>query len=184
MHPIRSRHAVLVTAAACVLLSACAARGPASPTQPATSAVPDAVRVPSGHRVKLETVGIGELTYECRTRAAGGFEWAFAGPKATLTDRQGRMVGTYYGGPTWEGTDGSKVTGKQLAVAPGRPDAIPLQLVRVENAPMQGAMSGVSYIQRLDTRGGTPPAMTCGDANLGEKRQVKYQADYVLWTPA
>ena len=29
-----------------------------------------------------------------------------------------KTVGKYYAGPTWEAADGSKVTGKQVAVAP------------------------------------------------------------------
>ena len=29
-----------------------------------------------------------------------------------------RCEGQHYGGPTWEAADGSKITGKQVAVAP------------------------------------------------------------------
>jgi len=69
----------------------------------------------------LETVGIGEITYECllKANAAGEYEWFFVGPDAKLMDRSGKQVGRYYGPPaTWESMDGSKVTATQLAVAP------------------------------------------------------------------
>ena len=35
----------------------------------AQTALPDAVKVPDGHKVVLETVGVGEITYECRDKA-------------------------------------------------------------------------------------------------------------------
>ncbi|HTE13868.1 MAG TPA: DUF3455 domain-containing protein, partial [Burkholderiales bacterium] len=52
--------------------------------------LPEPVRVPAGNSVKLETVGKGEITYECREKkdAAGAFEWAFVAPVATLWDMQ------------------------------------------------------------------------------------------------
>jgi hypothetical protein len=39
--------------------------------------------------VMLETVGVGEITYECRDKAntPGQTEWTFVGPKAVLNDR-------------------------------------------------------------------------------------------------
>ena len=98
------------------------------------------------------SVGVGELTYECREKqgAAGTFEWTFVAPTATLWDaNRTKAVGKYYGGPTWESSDGSKVTGKQLATAPAtNAGAIPLQLVQAAPAMGTGAMQGVTYIQR------------------------------------
>ena len=70
-------------------------------TAHAQTAVPTAVQVPEGHRVMLETVGVGEITYECRDKAdaAGQTEWTFVGPKAVLNDRSGKQVGDYFGPP-------------------------------------------------------------------------------------
>lgn len=149
----------------------------------AAEALPEPVRVPAGHSMKLETVGVGEITYECREKkdAAGAFEWAFVVPVAVLNDMQNKPVGKYYGGPTWEANDGSKVTGKQVAIAPASAGNIPLQLVKAEPAMGKGAMTGVSYIQRLETKGGVAPAAACSMANKGAKQQVKYQAKYVFF---
>ena len=147
------------------------------------ASLPEPVRVPAGHSIKLETVGTGEITYECREKkdAAGAFEWAFVAPVATLSDMQQKSIGKYYGGPTWEAADGSKVTGKQVAVAPASAGNIPLQLVKADPAMGSGAMVGVTYIQRLETKGGVAPSAACNAAAAGTKQQVGYQAKYVFY---
>ena len=149
------------------------------------SKLPEPVRVPAGHAVALETLGKGEITYVCREKkdTAGSFEWAFVVPAATLWDMNQKAVGKYYGGPTWEAHDGSKITGKQVAVAPGGAGNIPLQLVKADPAMGNGAMSGVTFVQRLETRGGVAPAALCSAANNGGKQQVGYQARYVFYKP-
>jgi Protein of unknown function (DUF3455) len=148
------------------------------------AALPAAVQVPAGHAVALETVGVGAITYECRAKAAmpGQFEWVFVGPDAKLLDRAGKQVGTYYGPPaTWQATDGSKITGTQLAVSPAQSGAIPLQLVKTNPAMGEGAMKGMAYIQRVATQGGVAPADVCGASMLAVKKVVTYQADYIFW---
>lgn len=47
-----------------------------------------------------------------------------------------------------------------------------------------GAMQGVTYIQRLATRGGVAPAEACGAEKAGQKTVVRYQADYIFWRAA
>lgn len=146
--------------------------------------VPESMQVPDGNTVALKTLGVGKITYECRDKpdAAGEFAWVFAGPDAALNDSDGKQVGRYFGPPaTWEATDGSKVTGTQLAVAPGGEGNIPYQLVQANPAMGEGAMTGVTYIQRLNTQGGVAPAMACTEANQGERQLVQYQADYIFW---
>lgn len=149
--------------------------------------LPDAVKVPAGHRVALETVGVGEITYECKAKAnaADQFEWVFAGPKAALNDRSGKTVGSYFGPPaTWVSLDGSKLTATQLAVAPAGAGNIPLQLVKANPAMGEGAMTGVTHIQRVATQGGVAPALPCTSGNAGQKQVVAYQADYIFWKAA
>jgi hypothetical protein len=148
------------------------------------SSLPDAVKVPAGHRVAMETVGVGEITYECRDKkdAAGQFEWVFVGPAAALKNRSGETIGTYFGPPaTWRSSDGSAVTGAQVAVSPAAAGNIPLQLVKNNPATGAGAMTGVTYIQRVATQGGVAPAMACDAASKGKREIVKYQADYILY---
>jgi hypothetical protein len=171
-----------LTACAALTLAACAS----NPMNPMFSqdALPDAVKVPAGNKVALETVGVGEITYECRDKkdAAGQFEWVFAGPAAVLNDRAGKQIGTYYGPPaTWQSMDGSKITATQLAVSPAGAGNIPLQLVKANPASGAGAMLGVTYIQRVATKGGVAPSSACDAAAKGKKETVKYQADYIFW---
>ncbi|AZF05821.1 DUF3455 domain-containing protein [Pseudomonas sp. R5-89-07] len=156
----------------------------ASPAVFAQAVVPDSIKVPDGHKVALETTGVGEITYECRDKAnaAGQTEWTFVGPKAVLNDRNGKQVGTYFGPPaTWQANDGSKITGTQLAVAPSSAGNLPYQLVKANPAEGNGAMRGVSYIQRVALKGGVAPASACTVANKGTQQTVKYQADYIFW---
>jgi hypothetical protein len=174
---------VLSTTAAVAALSACGAMAPGmAPFNQAGLA--SAVQVPAGHKVAMETVGKGDITYECRAKKdmAGQFEWVFVGPDARLLDRAGKQVGKYYGPPaTWEANDGSKVTGTQVAVSPAAAGSIPLQLVKANPAMGMGGMQGVAYIQRVATQGGVAPAAACAPANLGQKQLVPYQADYIFW---
>jgi hypothetical protein len=58
---------------------------------------------------------------------------------------------------------------------------IPLQLVKADPAMGKGAMTGVSYIQRLETKGGVAPVAACDMATKGTKQQVGYQAKYVFY---
>jgi hypothetical protein len=155
------------------------------PMMSGNPSVPAPIAVPAGNKVSMRTVGVGELTYECREKqgAAGTFEWTFVAPTATLWDsNRSKAVGKYYGGPTWESSDGSKVSGKQLATAPAvNAGAIPLQLVQAAPAVGNGVMQGVTYIQRLNTVGGIAPQEPCAASSAGQRRQVKYEADYVFY---
>lgn len=148
------------------------------------ASLPATVQVPAGNKVVMETVGVGEITYACNPKKdmAGQFEWVFVGPDAKLNNRSGKQVGKYYGPPaTWESMDGSKLTGAQVAVAPSSAGNIPLQLVKANPAMGAGAMTGVTYIQRVATMGGVAPAMACDAGTVGSKQIVKYKADYIFY---
>ena len=154
------------------------------PVAYAQADLPENIRVPDGHKMAMTTVGVGEITYECKEKAnaPGQMEWFFVGPKAQLNDTNGKQVGTYFGPPaTWQALDGSKVTGTQLAVAPASAGNLPYQLVKANPAEGKGAMSGVSYIQRVALKGGVAPSTECTAANKGQQAVVKYQADYIFW---
>ncbi len=175
-------HTAIATAAVS-LVAACGSMTPMMPTY-SQAGLPASVQVPAGNKVALETVGAGDITYECRAKAgaAGQFEWVFVGPDARLLDRSGKQVGKYYGPPaTWEAMDGSKLTAVQVAVAPHMTGSIPLQLVKGNPATGSGAMQGVTYIQRVNTQGGVAPATPCAAGNMNAKQIVKYQADYIFY---
>lgn len=144
--------------------------------------VPAPVRPPAGQAAAMTWTGKGDLSYECRAKAddAAAFEWVFVGPDAKLTDAKTNAAkGKYYGGPTWEAMDGGKITGKQVAVAPAGAGNIPFQLVKTE--PGTGSMKDVTYIQRVNTKGGVAPADPCTASTKGTKKTVPYSADYVFY---
>ena len=181
----KSLSMALATTAVASTLAACSS-APMAPMAAMynQSALPDAVKGPAGNKVALETVGVGQITYECRDKkdAAGQYEWVFVGPDAALNDRSGKRIGKYFGPPaTWESMDGSKLTATQVAVAPAGAGNIPSQLVKANPAMGAGAMTGVTYIQRVATKGGVAPAMACDAGSKGKKEIVNYQADYIFY---
>lgn len=173
--------ALQLSLVAATVLTGCGMYGPMVDN----SALPEAVRAPAGNTAFMLTNATGELTYECREKkdTAGAFEWGFIGPVATLKSK-GDTVGKYYAGPTWEANDGSKVTGKQVAVSPAAAGSIPLQLVKANPTDGKGAMGPVTFIQRLNTKGGVAPAAACGAEQKGQRQQVVYSADYVFYKAA
>lgn len=183
----KSRSTTLTLAgAALVLLGATGAMAQSS-TAFSQAALPATIQVPAGHQVAWETIGTGEITYECRDKKddLGKTEWVFVGPEAVLKDRAGAQVGRYFGPPaTWEANDGSKLTATQLAVAPAGDGNLPYQLVQANPVVGSGALEGVSYIQRVALKGGTAPKdKPCTISNKGDKAVVQYQADYIFWKP-
>ena len=56
--------------AAAVLLSACGSMmSSSSKSMYSQDSLPDSIKVPAGNKVAMETVGVGEITYECRDKA-------------------------------------------------------------------------------------------------------------------
>ena len=66
--------------ASTVLLGACSSMGTLT-SGFSQDHLPDTIKVPAGHKVAWETVGSGEITYECRDKAGmpGQAEWVFVG---------------------------------------------------------------------------------------------------------
>ena len=71
-----------------------------------------------------------------------------------------------------------------VIAAPSGAGNLPYQLVKANPAMGSGAMTGVTFIQRVALKGGVAPAAACTTANKGERQIVKYQADYIFWKAA
>jgi hypothetical protein len=180
-----TRLAALLVPAALATLAAC---GTCTPPTPPTVTVPDDLRAPPGETLLRTLWATGVQIYECRAKpgAAGGTEWAFLGPEATLADDKGVVVGKHYAGPTWEASDGSKVVGtvKAHVDAPGG-TAIPWLLLETRNVGKgTGKFARVTSVQRVATEGGLPPATPCAGEAIGQKARVDYKAEYVLYSPS
>ena len=61
--------------------------------------------------------------------------------------------------------------------------AIPWLLLRAVAHSGPGLFSEVTYIQRLETVGGTAPASGCDASTVGAQARIAYQARYVFWKP-
>jgi Protein of unknown function (DUF3455) len=144
-------------------------------TQAAAQSLPEAIRAP-GETVVMTVAAEGAQVYDCKADAAGKLAWAFREPIATLLV-DGKTVGRHYAGPHWELLDGSIIQGKVSGRAPGGTSAdIPLLKLEVSERKGQGQLSGVTTIQRINTKGGTLEG-ACDKA--GATRSIAYATDYV-----
>lgn len=146
--------------------------------------LPTEVRVPDGHEVAMYTTAQGNITWECKADSenAKKVNWAFAGPRAILSDNKGNHLVSYFGPPaTWESIDGSSITGKQLAVSPSEKGSIPMQLVKANESTRPGALKDVTYVQRINLNGGAAPETGCDIDKVGHKIVVNYSGDYLFW---
>lgn len=146
--------------------------------------LPSEVRVPAGHEVAMFTSAKGNITWECKIDDTNAEKaaWAFAGPRAILSDNKGNALVSYFGPPaTWESLDGSSITGTQLAVSPSEKGSIPMQLVKANESARPGALKDVAYVQRINLSGGAAPEMGCTVDKVGHKVVVNYSGDYLFW---
>jgi hypothetical protein len=145
-------------------------------TSAARAEVPAAIAAP-GETVVAQFHAEGAQIYDCKADAGGKLAWQFREPIATLL-LDGKTVGRHYAGPNWEASDGSAVTGKAVANVPGsRPSDIPWLKLEVVASRGSGTLTGVTTVQRIDTRGGVVNGV-CNRA--GDYYSVPYSADYVF----
>ena len=146
--------------------------------------VPEILQVPDGQKVAFRTFAQGVQIYTCQASATDPtqFVWTFKAPEAVLFKGEGGTVGLHYAGPTWESNSGSKVVGSVLERSPSPdPNAIPWLLLEAKSAEGPGIFARVTYIQRVNTTGGTAPTEGCDAAHAGQEVRVPYTADYFFY---
>ncbi len=149
------------------------------PASPARAEIPDSIAAPDETLVATFHA-LGAQVYECKADAAGKLAWQFREPIATLLV-DGKTVGRHYAGPSWDLADGSAVTGKVSGRAAGA-TALDVPLLKLDATPQHdGLLTGVSTIQRLNTKGGVAPR-PCQTA--GTLLSVAYSADYAFYKKA
>jgi hypothetical protein len=166
--------------AAALPLAQAAQAGPAAP------AVPGEIAVTGAHKPYLIAHAEGVQIYACHS-VADGYAWRLLAPRATLTGANGKPLGSHYGGPTWEADDGSKVVAVRetgYSVDPTAVDWLRLRADSTTAGPDGGRLTATSYIQRINTVGGRPPAAgDCDEDTVAEQREIPYSADYVFFKP-
>ena len=138
--------------------------------------MPAAIDAP-GQAVVATLHAEGAQVYECKTDAQGKLTWQIREPIATLF-LDGKTIGRHYAGPTWEHTDGSMIVGKVVGIVFGTtPNDIPWLRLEVVDRRGNGMLSGVTTVQRINTKGGSAQGQ-CDRTGL--YLSVPYAADYVF----
>jgi hypothetical protein len=145
-------------------------------TSTTNAQIPDAVAAPN-EAIVATVHAEGAQIYDCKADTNGKLVWQFREPIATLL-LDGKTVGRHFAGPSWELVDGSAVTGKVAGSAAGAtPNDIPLLKLEVVARQGEGQLTGVTTIQRLNTKGGVVKG-SCESA--GAFLPVPYSADYTF----
>ena len=170
---IRATASFAMTLAACFLFSL-SANG---------QQVPKELQPPASEQLLLLLHAKGDQIYSCKGDG-GRVAWTLKAPDAQLFDQDAKPFGKHFAEPSWEASDGSRVTGKAVANAPS-PDAdsIPWLLLAVVSRNGDGKLTRVTSIQRINTRGGKAPASGCDAAHAGQEVRAPYTADYVFFAP-
>jgi hypothetical protein len=143
---------------------------------------PPELKPPAGERLFLTVHATGDQVYSCK-EGVTEFAWVLKAPDAQLFDKDNKPFGKHLAGPSWEASDGSRVTGKPVADAPSPdPDSIPWLLLKVVSHDGNGVLSRVASIQRIHTNGGKAPVSGCDSVHAGQEVRVSYTADYLFYT--
>ncbi len=141
--------------------------------------IPEILKVPDGNVLLLRARGRGVQKYTPPITADSK-----ATPHAILLtgdQDEGDLAAIHFGGPTWEALDGSSVLGDAANakhyMAPD-PDGVDWLLIPAKSTSGNGLLSRVTYIQRLYTDGGKPPADTSDQADTQSEILVEYSAEY------
>jgi hypothetical protein len=179
---------VLACCAAVLLLAACATPPPAAPDKPGERTIEppslglfSRIRVPDGHEPALQLAARGVQIFRCE-RIGNEYEWRFRQPEAELFDAQGQPVGRHGANFSFEHRDGSRLLGTVVAhEKAAAAETLPWLLLSAKSFG-SGALGGTSYVQRVNTRGGMPPA-ACGAGQANRLLRVDFTADFVFYRP-
>ena len=164
----------------CALVAAAAAAKPA-PTVPGDPLDPRTYE--PGSKVFLELHATGVQKYACQANGT----WLFTDREVTLFKANGspKADGTHFlnfasGRPVWRFKDGSFVEAARKVTVPAGSANIPsLLLQKAVSAAGDGdKLERTTWVQRLNTAGGTAPTTPCAP---GAKLAVPYTADYFFW---
>ena len=156
--------------------AAVAATPAMSAARPAELGACGNVSAPEGSSLAFHTYARGAQVYQWN-----GQSWVFLRPDARLYANAGGtgLVGSHYGGPTWELNSGGLVVAALNERCDVEPGDVAWLLLDVVHGEGPGVLRGVTHIQRVHTAGGVAPAG--GGAFVGEVRNVPYTAEYFFY---
>jgi len=159
-----------------------------SPLSDCGSPLPAILKVEEGNKLSYRTYATGVQIYEVRRSATNpnSISWVNIAPSATLYLKPDftHQVGTHYGGPGWEFSKGpykgEKTVAAKLQGETVDPTAVPWLLLKANDV-LSSAGNQVTFIQRVCTTGGLPPAIPATESNLGQQERIPYTAVYLFY---
>jgi uncharacterized protein (TIGR03118 family) len=137
------------------------------------------IAVPADSKVVFHVFAVGVQIYHWN-----GTAWVFFAPEANLyadANHHG-LVGTHFAtpeGPGWQLNSGSKVVEQRVDGCTPDSSAIQWLLLRTIIEEGNGALNGVSFVQRTSTVGGVAPSAP--GAAVGDEARVPYTAEYFFY---
>lgn len=168
-------------------ISACSSVGPGAGGSPAASGTAGTPAPSLGFfsRIKVDgppafqLAAQGVQIFRCEKRDSG-YAWVFRQPEAQLADATGKTVARHGANFSFENADGSRLVAT-VAEYDDAPNPADLRWLLMNTRSYgDGAFTGVTQVQRVNTRGGMPPAR-CEAAQAGQLLRVPFTADFVFY---
>jgi hypothetical protein len=129
----------------------------------------------------LRLQGRGVQVFRCEARGSG-YAWVYRLPEADLVDGSGKPLVRYGANFSFEHADGSRLLGT-VAKFDEAPDPANLPWLLLSTRSFgQGTLSGVTFVQRVNTVGGMPPPR-CEASQQSRLLRVDFSADFVFYRP-
>ncbi|HYA66393.1 MAG TPA: DUF3455 domain-containing protein, partial [Burkholderiaceae bacterium] len=159
------------------------APGAEPPSGPATGALrltyQRPLRSPPTAMEVLRLEGKGSQVFRCESQPAG-LRWTYRLPEAELRDTKGQLVMRHGVNLSFEHVDGSRLVGEIVDHVPSPSgESLPWLLLKARGFG-EGALEGISYVQRINTVGGMPPS-SCEPGQLNQVLRVPFSAEFVFF---
>jgi hypothetical protein len=142
------------------------------------------LRAAANEQAAFVLSGSGVYVYQCKQNPADAnrYGWYFVAPDATLYE--GSREAARFATPTlFESlSDRTSVATLARATQPAGSGNLPWAMMRAQPlGASAGMFNGITSVQRVNTRGGLPPAGGCDADNIGEEARVAFNADYYFY---
>jgi len=139
------------------------------------------IKAPGEVDPAFELTATGVQIFRCE-RDKDGLHWVFRLPEAELRDSRGQVVAHHGANYSFEYVDGSRLLGTIVGYdSPPNDDSLRWLLLRTQSFG-QGELEKVTYVQRVDTTGGMPPAQ-CAAEQANQILRVPFSAKFIFYRP-
>jgi hypothetical protein len=160
---------------------------PPTPPGPPPAAPPSLgffsrIKTPDSVEPVLRLQGRGAQVFRCEARGSA-FTWVYRLPEADLVDAGGKALVRHGANFSFEHADGSRLLGTvvEFDEAPDPKKDLRWLLLSTRSFG-DGALSGITFVQRVNTIGGMPPAK-CDAGQQSRLLRVDFSADFVFYKP-